>query len=96
MRDFDLFLFSHYFEFFFFLFNCSCFTNVVGSLTMIVYLMFIHLIFRLSLMFCEFKFSLFLFIGFVLYFPYMSLWFVFSVSGIYRLILSIVAIYTSN
>ena len=38
----------------------------------------------------------FLFVGFVLYFPHMHLWFVFSVSGIYRLILSIAAVYTSN
>ena len=38
----------------------SCFTNSVGSLTMIVYLMFIHLIFCLFLCFCEFKFSFYL------------------------------------
>ena len=43
-----------------FLIYCSCFTNIVGSLTMIVYFMFIHLIFYLSLMFCEFKFSFYL------------------------------------
>ena len=46
MRDFDVsFLFSCIFV----LFYCSCFTNIVGSLTMIVYLMFIHLIFYLFL-----------------------------------------------
>ena len=39
------------------LFYCSFFTNIVGLLTMIVYFIFIHLIFCLSLMFCEFKFS---------------------------------------
>ena len=57
MRDFDVyFLFSCIFV----LFYCSCFTNIVGSLTMIVYLMFIHLIFCLFPCFCEFKFSFYL------------------------------------
>ena len=32
----------------------------------------------------------------VLYFPHMRLWFVFSVLGIYRLILLTIAIYTSK
>ena len=77
------------------LFYCSFFTNIVGSLTMIVYLMFIHLIFCLFSCFCVFKFS-FLFIRFVLYFPHMCLWFVFSVSRIYKLILSIAVVYTNN
>ena len=57
MRDFDVsFLFSCIFV----LFYCSCFTNIVGSLTMIVYLMFIHLILCLFPCFCEFKFSFYL------------------------------------
>ena len=43
-----------------FLIYCSCFPNIVGSLIMIVYLMFIHLIFYLSLVFYEFKFSFYL------------------------------------
>jgi len=35
------------------LFYCSCFTNIDGLwLTMMVYLMIIHLIFCLSFMFC--------------------------------------------
>ena len=45
--------------------------------------------------FCEFKVQILILIV-ILYFPHIRLWFVFSVSRICRLILSIAAVYISN
>ena len=53
------FFFSHCFDVYMFCLIVLV-LHIVGSLTMIVCLMFIHLIFSLSFMFCEFKISFYL------------------------------------
>ena len=70
---------SVFFCFFFFFWLCTCFTNCDYSYWYYDYSL-RYLVFNLL---CEIKFKLF----FILYFPHMHLWFVFSISGIYRLIL---------